>query len=117
MTNKRKKQTRELAQKLGIPYQAAHNLRRKGRGGDGGNGDGPKPLELAELLERLHTNTTFNVLTGQLPVVGHSSVDKVAIEQANDLAQNPKWFAHTGNVRMLVTKAQHELLVANGAAK
>lgn len=109
MSNTRKTKTRRLATKLGISYQAADNLLRRGRN------QNDEPKRLAELLAGLRTGSPFGVLIGRVTAQGASTLE-VARQNADDLFRNPKWYAETGTIQMTISKRDHELLLKHGAA-
>lgn len=71
---------------------------------------------MPELLAELRVPSTFGVVTGRMAAVGASATLAVAIEQARRLADHPEYYAGSGSVQMLVTKAESDALLANGAA-
>lgn len=74
-------------------------------------------LVVAELLKELETSTTFGVLVGRMAAVGVGADLAEVRRQAQELADNPRWYAEAGHVEMLISREQHDALIAAGAAE
>lgn len=68
-----------------------------------------------ELLALLHTPSTFAVLVGRIPAAAGGANFELVMKQVHDLARNPKYYAKTGGVDMVVSLDEHNRLIAAGA--
>ena len=76
----------------------------------------PGNRSVQQLLAELRVPSTLGVVTGRMPAIGASATLKVATEQARRLAEHPEYYADSGSMGMLVTKAESDALLADGAA-
>ncbi len=69
---------------------------------------------VTQLLEELKAASTFGIETGD--VYPHPSATlSVAVKNAEELRENPKYFAHSGGIQMLVSLGELRALRAAGA--
>ncbi len=75
----------------------------------------PGRRSVDELLAQLHTPSPFAVLVGRIPATAGGANAELVLKQVQDLAQNPKYYAKTGGVDMMVSLDEHNTLIAAGA--
>jgi len=71
-----------------------------------------RPLD--QLLQELHVASPFGVETGNV-TPAPSATHSVAAKNAEELARNPKFYAHSGRVRMVVTHGEMDALLEAGS--
>lgn len=114
MTNKRKKLARALSEKTGMSYQAAINALPAPKNNAF---DTRAERSVQQLLAELRVTSTFGVVTGKGPAVGRSATLAAAVEQAEELARRPLYYAESTGVSCIVSGTESRLLVDAGAAQ
>jgi len=111
MPSNLKKLIRARMLKTGESYQTARRyILAHGQGAHSAG------ASVAELLKALKTRSGFCVLVGRQPAVGVGADPRAVQAHVQDLINNPRWYAESGSVSMLISRGQHDILLGAGAA-